>query len=144
MKRIALWLFSTLTVLVLLFGYHTSLSQTVSTTEAAVAPAPSAGTENAAAVSDGNTFTGNAVDTRFGPVQVQITVANGKITNVQVLQYPYEDRRDQEINNRALPVLIDETMNAQSADIDMVSGATVTSNGYVDSLQSAIDQAHLS
>lgn len=143
MKRIALWLFSTLTVLVLLFGYHTSLSPTASTNAATVASAPAASAENTAVTSGGSTFTGAAVDTRFGPVQGQITVADGKITNVQVLQYPYQDRRDQEINSRALPVLIDETMSAQSADIDMVSGATFTSNGYIGSLQSAIDQAHL-
>ncbi|MCE5289368.1 MAG: FMN-binding protein [Nocardiaceae bacterium] len=143
MKRIALWLFSTLTVVVLLFGYHTSLSPTASTNAATVASAPAGSTEKTAVTSGGSTFTGDAIDTRFGPVQVQITVANGKITAVQVLQYPYRDHRDQEINSRALPVLIDETVSAQSADIDMVSGATITSDAYVDSLQSAIDQADL-
>ena len=59
------------------------------------------------------------------------------------LQYPSGNRKDVEINNRALPILIDETLAAQSADIDMVSGATVTSVGYVDSLQSVLDQAGL-
>jgi uncharacterized protein with FMN-binding domain len=58
-----------------------------------------------------------------------------------VLQYPSGNSRDTEINSRALPILIQETLDAQDAQIDMVSGATVTSNGYLQSLQSAIDQA---
>lgn len=66
---------------------------------------------------------------------------SGKITDVAVLQYPNGNHRDVEINNYALPILIQETKNAQSAQIDMVSGATVTSDGYVQSLQSALDQA---
>jgi uncharacterized protein with FMN-binding domain len=76
-------------------------------------------------------------------VQVQLTVANGSITNVAVVQYPNSNGKDQEINARALPVLIQETLTAQSATIDMVSGATYTSDGYVTSLQSALDRAGL-
>jgi uncharacterized protein with FMN-binding domain len=60
-----------------------------------------------------------------------------------MLDYPYENQKDQEINSRALPILIQETLDQQSADVDMVSGATVTSNGYRESLQSALDQAGL-
>jgi uncharacterized protein with FMN-binding domain len=70
-------------------------------------------------------------------------VANGTITDVSVVEYPNGNGRDQEINARALPVLIQETLKAQSADIDMVSGATVTSDGYLESLQSALDKAGL-
>jgi len=83
------------------------------------------------------------VDTRWGPVQVQITVANGTITDVTVPVYPTNNHRDIEINDQALPILIRETTRAQSAEIDLVSGATVTSQGYIESLQEAIDQAHL-
>jgi uncharacterized protein with FMN-binding domain len=72
---------------------------------------------------------------------VQITVAAGKITNVTVLQQPSGNPKDTEINAYALPILIKDTVSAQSAKIDMVSGATVTSDGYVQSLQSALDQA---
>jgi uncharacterized protein with FMN-binding domain len=61
-----------------------------------------------------------------------------------VVQYPNNNGRDQEINARALPVLIQETLDAQNANIDMVSGATVTSDGYLESLQSALDKAGLS
>jgi uncharacterized protein with FMN-binding domain len=71
---------------------------------------------------------------------VQIKVTGTKITSVTVLQYPTANSRDLEINNRALPILINETLQAQSAAIDMVSGATVTSVGYLHSLQSALDQ----
>ncbi|MET2011850.1 FMN-binding protein [Microbacterium chocolatum] len=87
------------------------------------------------------TFTGTAGSTRYGPVQVQITVAGGQITDVQVPQYPSGNSRDRQINERALPVLVSETIDAQSAEIDMVSGATYTSDGYTQSLQSALDQA---
>jgi uncharacterized protein with FMN-binding domain len=74
---------------------------------------------------------------------VQLTVQNGKITAVSVVQYPNGNGRDQEINSYALPILVQETITAQSAKVDMVSGATVTSDGYLTSLQSAIDQAGL-
>ena len=90
-----------------------------------------------------STVTGSVAQTRWGPVQVQITVDGGTITQVSVLQYPDGNGKDQQINARALPVLISETVSAQSADIDMVSGATVTSQGYLTSLQSALDLAGL-
>ena len=93
--------------------------------------------------SGSTTYTGDAVGTRWGDVQVQITVANGVITAVNAVEVPSGNQRDVEINNRAVPVLADEALQAQSADIDTVSGATVTSDGYLASLQSAIDQAGL-
>jgi uncharacterized protein with FMN-binding domain len=72
---------------------------------------------------------------------VQITVQGGKITKVTVLQQPNGNQKDAEINNHALPILVQDTLDAQSAQIDMVSGATVTSDGYLTSLQAALDQA---
>ena len=87
--------------------------------------------------------TGSVASTRWGPVQVQLTVSGGKITAVHVVQQPDGNRRDEEINAYAVPTLVQETLDAQSAQIDMVSGATVTSEGYLQSLQSALDQAHL-
>ena len=89
------------------------------------------------------TYTGDSVDTRWGPVQVRITVVDGKITASEAVVYPDGNHEDQEINSFALPVLNQEAVAQQSANIDMVSGATVTSEGYLSSLQSAIDQAHL-
>lgn len=84
--------------------------------------------------------TGAAADTRYGPVQLQVTFSGKKITKINVLQYPTESGRDMEINSYALPILNQEAMTAQNAQIDAVSGATFTSDGYVQSLQSAIDQ----
>jgi uncharacterized protein with FMN-binding domain len=74
---------------------------------------------------------------------VQITVQSGLITAADVLQVPSDNPKDQMINSYAVPILNGEAVNAQSASIDMVSGATVTSEGYISSLQSAIDKAHL-
>ncbi|MFI7225828.1 FMN-binding protein [Nonomuraea angiospora] len=91
----------------------------------------------------GTTVTGDPADTRWGPVQVAITVSGGKIADVQVLQAPDGNRRDIEINDAALPILTQEALSAQSAQIDTVSGATYTSEGYARSLQSAIDRAGL-
>jgi uncharacterized protein with FMN-binding domain len=163
MKKIVMWLMSTLTALVLLFGYHTSTSTSStaaaaggdssvatpfsgSTTSAGAAGSTSAaatGSSSSSSSAASGTVTGAAADTRWGPVQVQITVADGSITDVSVVQYPTSNGKDQEINARALPILIQETLKAQSASIDMVSGATYTSDGYVTSLQSALDQAGL-
>jgi uncharacterized protein with FMN-binding domain len=89
------------------------------------------------------TFDGDAAATRWGPVQVRITTTGRKITDVQVLRSPDGNRRDLEISTRALPILRQETLSAQSAQIDSVSGATYTSDGYTRSLQSAIDRAGL-
>ncbi len=76
-------------------------------------------------------------------MQVQITVAGGMITGADVLQVPTGNPRDDEINARAIPVLNAEVVQAQSANIDVVSGATVTSRGYLSSLQAALDGAGL-
>ncbi|MBO3753118.1 FMN-binding protein [Streptosporangiaceae bacterium NEAU-GS5] len=89
------------------------------------------------------TVAGDTADTRWGPVQVKITVSDGKITDVRVPISPDGNRRDIEIARQALPILVQETLDAQSAHIDAVSGATYTSEGYVTSLQSAIDKAGL-
>jgi uncharacterized protein with FMN-binding domain len=78
------------------------------------------------------------VNTQYGPVQVQITVANGKITAANDVQQPADS-----IGANAIPQLNQEVLTAQSANIQAVSGATYTSNGYVQSLQSAVDRAGL-
>ena len=100
----------------------------------------STGTSDAAAAS---TYKGTAVQTRFGAVQVQITVSGGSITEVTPLQLTDDDRKSIQISNRAAPVLRSEVLAAQSADVQTVSGATVTSLAYLTSLQAAIDAAHL-
>ena len=141
MRRIVIWLASTITIVVLLFGYHTSTNKTSSaaTVNSTSGPTPSAGSSSSS--SGSSTYTGSVAQTRWGPVQVKITVQNGKITKVTVVQQPNGNPKDAQINSYALPILIDETVQDQSADIDMVSGATVTSQGYVQSLQAALDEA---
>jgi uncharacterized protein with FMN-binding domain len=139
-KRIVLWFMSTLTVVTLLFGYHTSTSSEPVTS---VLAAPAGGASSANGAASGSTVTGPSVSTRWGPVRVQLTVANGTITGVTVVDYPTENGKDRAINARAVPILVQATLDARSADIDMVSGATVTSEGYLESLQAALDQAGL-
>jgi uncharacterized protein with FMN-binding domain len=86
---------------------------------------------------------GGAADTDFGPVQVQLKVSGGRIVSATAINYPQESGHDRRINSYAIPVLQQETVSAQNAQIDTVSGATFTSNGYRQSLQSALDAAHL-
>jgi uncharacterized protein with FMN-binding domain len=156
MRRIVMWFLSTVTIVVLLFGYHTSTSGPSSASEQVISSGSSSGggstgtssttsgsSSGASSGASSGTVTGPAVDTRWGPVQVEITTSGGKISDVEVVEYPDNNPRDQEINSYALPILVQETLDAQGADIDMVSGATVTSGGYVQSLQAALDQAGL-
>lgn len=169
MKKIVYGILATLSGLVLLFSYRTSLGEAVPTDVQPAQAAPSVATPHSAATGSASTtptasasasaspsgaapaatsgltdgtFTGSATNTRYGPVQVQITVTGGKIVDVQAVEYPTDNSRDRQINERAIPQLVSETLNAQSADIHLVSGATYTSQGYLDSLQSAIDQAN--
>lgn len=89
------------------------------------------------------TVNGASVDTQYGPVQVQLKLRGRRILAATAIDYPQTNGRDQEINAYAIPQLQQETVVAQSAQIDTVSGATYTSQGYVTSLQSALDAAHL-
>jgi uncharacterized protein with FMN-binding domain len=165
-RRIVIWLASTVTVVVLLFGYHTSTSSPATASSAPSSPSEPATTPSSSASSrtrssgtssstprpatpsaspsasaGTESYTGAVAATRWGPVEVQITVTAGRITSVSVPQAPSGNPKDIEINDRALPILVAETLDAQSAKIDMISGATVTSDGYVQSLQSALDAA---
>ena len=116
----------------------TTKNATTSTPKSTPAPVS---TPKPAGVS--GTFTGASANTVYGPVQVQITVSNGKITNATALVYPTGSFRDQEINQQAIPYLIQETLAAQSANIQGVGGASYTSQGWVGSLQSALAKAGL-
>jgi uncharacterized protein with FMN-binding domain len=86
---------------------------------------------------------GASVDTQYGPVQVQVKVRGTRVLSATAIDYPQGSGRDQEINSIAIPLLNDEAVKAQSAQIDTISGATYTSQGYQSSLQSALDAAHL-
>ena len=160
--KIVLAAASTVVAVGLLFGYSTSTGSAGSPSTVVVASGPtgSVGTDettsapsttsttapspSSAAKTTTATYAGSVAQTRWGPVQVQITVTGGKVVAADVLQVPSGNRRDQEINAVAVPILNAEAVQAGSAQIDTVSGATVTSNGYVESLQAALDSAHLS
>jgi uncharacterized protein with FMN-binding domain len=96
-----------------------------------------------AAAKAGGTYAGSVVQTRFGAVQVQITVNAGAITDVTALQLTDDDRKSIQISNRAAPLLRTEVLAAQSADVQTIGGATITSDAYLSSLQAAIDAANL-
>ncbi|MDQ0814417.1 uncharacterized protein with FMN-binding domain [Streptomyces sp. B3I7] len=148
LRRIVLASAATVSGMVLLLALKPQGAQSVA---GATAPAPSVssapstgGTGASASPGTGaRTVTGGEMQTRWGPVQVEVTVAGGKVTEVTAVEYPTENPRDQQINSYALPRLRTEALAAQSADIDTVSGATYTSDGYKQSLQSALDSAGL-
>jgi uncharacterized protein with FMN-binding domain len=148
MKRVFLAAVSTVAGLTMLLQFKTRATPTA----AAPAPTPSpanditpttaAGTRSSTSTGT-KTVTGDAASTRYGPVQVKLTVTHGKVAAVQAIEYPTGSRRDQQINAYAIPALNQEATAAKSANIDMISGATYTSTGYVDSLQSALNKAGL-
>ncbi|KOV65836.1 FMN-binding protein [Streptomyces sp. MMG1121] len=135
LRRIVLASAATVSGMVLLLSLkpHTSPTLTTATSNSTVTQGSSG--------KGSKTVTGDTVQTRWGPVQVRVTIESGRITDVTAVQYPQDNPRDQEINSYALPQLRRETLSAQSAQIDMVSGATYTSTGYRQSLQSALDSA---
>ncbi|MGW2177668.1 FMN-binding protein [Streptomyces sp. NPDC001732] len=107
---------------------------------------PSTGTPPSAGSGPGSpgtrTVTGAVVQTRYGPVRVELTLDGSRITAARAVRSPGGDPRSLQINASAIPVLVRETLDAQSAHVDSVSGATYTSGGYIGSLQSALDRAH--
>jgi uncharacterized protein with FMN-binding domain len=145
MRRVILWLLPTVTVLVLLFGYRTSNGGNAAANTYVATPSPTPTADEAGPPGNGavsGTFTGAAANTVRGPIRVRVTLVNGAITAVDVPVHPSGHPRDRELNGYALPLLEQEAVAAQSANIDTVSGATVTSKGYQQSLQSALDAAH--
>lgn len=103
-------------------------------------PSPTAKPVSTSGYKDG-AYTGDAADAFYGNIQIQATISNGKITNIQFLQAPNDRGTSIEINSQADPMLAQEAIQAQSANVDVVSGATDSSNAFVQSLQSALDKA---
>ncbi|MCU1689286.1 MAG: FMN-binding protein [Pseudonocardiales bacterium] len=162
MKRVLLALTGTIAGLVALLSFKvqtetqaTILPSASGTGGATAAPgnvngtstAPSGGTTatpaptSAAPAATVVTLDGAAVRTRYGTVQVEVQMKGGAIASVSFLQLTGRDRQSQEINAHAGPILLQETLTVQSAKVSTVSGATYTSDGYRQSLQSALDQA---
>ncbi|MEV2216131.1 FMN-binding protein [Streptomyces sp. NPDC050997] len=147
LRRIVLASAATVSGMVLLLSLKPHTMPSVAGLASSSAPSGSSSTSSGATGSSGSatgtrTLTGDSVQTRYGPVQVRVTLKSGKLTDVTAVTYPQENPRDQEINAYAIPQLTREALTAQSADIDMVSGATYTSEGYRESLQSALDAAN--
>jgi uncharacterized protein with FMN-binding domain len=114
---------------------------TGSTTGSSPARGATAGATPGAASRPAITVDGASEMTSYGVVQVRVVIANGAITDVTAVQYPQSEREDIRINSKAVPMLRAQVLAAQSAKIDGVSGATFTTDGYVTSLQSALDAA---
>ena len=163
MRRVVLAVGGTIAGLVMLLSFRTHMGSTAGaglsgaggkagsagTSASGGGPAGSAGPAGGAAapapVSAGSgtgiAVTGNVIMTGYGPTQVQVTLNAGKIVKVTVLQHTDDGVNSQMIDSRALPLLNNETLTAQSAKINAVSGASYTSAGYIRSLQSALDKA---
>lgn len=109
------------------------------TTSGSSSSGSGSGSASGAAYADG-TYTGTEVPEPWGPFEVQVTISNGTITKVSVVESP-SDRHSNNINSQAVPMLTQATLASQGTRVDMVSGATWTSNSYATSLQSALDKA---
>jgi major membrane immunogen (membrane-anchored lipoprotein) len=149
LRRIVLASAATVTGMVLLLSLKPHTTPTIAGPASDPAPSSGSSASGGSAGSNGSSgsptgtrsLTGESVQTRYGPVQVRVTVKNGKLTDVTAVAYPQDNPRDQQINSYAIPQLTREALTVQSADIDTVSGATYTSEGYRQSLQSALDSA---
>ncbi len=152
MRRVLFALVSTVVGLVALLGFKTHAPEalalgtgTTGTGTTGTGTTPKASSPPRAAASSApatatRTLTGSPVNTQFGTVQVQITVKGKTITAVTALALPDQDGHSAQISQYSAPLLSQEAVAAQSAQINSISGATYTSDGYVQSLQSAIDQ----
>jgi uncharacterized protein with FMN-binding domain len=131
-------------VLVLHHGKTVQRSSTpvhVSSAGAAKPTTSGGATQAAPATSNvSGVFTGPTVEMQYGPVQVAINVKSGRITDVKAVQYPVDRPRSAFINAQAVPLLRSEVLQAQSAKINVISGATFTSEAFANSLQAAISQ----
>ena len=100
----------------------------------------STNTTASGAYQDGS-YTGIQADAHWGTVEVLAVIANGQLSDVQFTDYPNHRSRSIEINRRAIPILMREAIQSQQADVDIVSGATDTSEAFMQSLDSALSQA---
>jgi uncharacterized protein with FMN-binding domain len=127
-----------------LLGYHPKAvsvgGQASHTPQPSSTPSsdPSTGSGGSSTAYKDGTYTGTTVDVGYGPVQVQAVILGGKLTTVNFLQMPNDRQHSQEITDQAEPLLRQEAIQAQSANIDTVSGATQDSDGFVESLQAAL------
>jgi uncharacterized protein with FMN-binding domain len=121
-------------------GASDTASGTSGSSGSSTASGGSSSSNGSSAAQDGS-FTGDAETTRFGTTQVTVTIAGGRITDVQPVQLNQNDPRSLQISQSAAPLLRTEVLSQQTAAVDTISGATYTSAAYEASLQSALDQA---
>lgn len=112
----------------------------VSAPASVTAPAPVVSPQNNGQYRDGS-YVGNVEDAFYGNVQVKVIISGGQINDVQFLDYPHDRNTSVRINTQAMPYLKQEAIQAQSANVDIVSGATATSEAFIQSLSSALSQA---
>jgi uncharacterized protein with FMN-binding domain len=150
MRRAAPVLVATAGALALLANFHTNPGSVVAVgTPGAQTPTTSIQTPATTGSTGGSpsttaatrTIDGPAIGTRYGDVQVRVTVQGTTVVDVQAIALPFDRSKSQRISDAAAPLLRQEALQAQSARIDVVSGATYTSEGYAQSLQGALDQA---
>ncbi|HEX3081771.1 MAG TPA: FMN-binding protein [Candidatus Saccharimonadia bacterium] len=107
----------------------------------AATPTPAPATPKPVSGWRDGTYTGPSVDAFYGPVQIQAVVSGGRLTKVTFLQYPTKEQHSREVSQESMPILREEAISAQSAEVDIVSGATDTSEAFARSLSSALGQA---
>jgi uncharacterized protein with FMN-binding domain len=137
-RRAPIVLTATVIGTVAVLSFKPSAVEAVSTAGNSAAALAKASATTSAGVT---TATGAPITTQFGTTQVQVTIKNGKITDVKTLQSPANEPQSQQISSQAIPLLQASALSKQSAAIDTVSGATYTSGSYAASLQSALDKA---
>src|SRR5580700_7851342 len=130
MRRAVLTIVGTIAGLVALLSFKSHLP---------TAPSAAVSTTGGTGSAGGTPAASSSATTVYGPVQIQLIMRNSKIVKVAVLQQPMNTTNDIQIGDFAFPKLIGETLTAQTAKIDAVSGASYTSEGYIKSLQSALD-----
>ncbi|MEU8877864.1 FMN-binding protein [Streptomyces javensis] len=141
MRKAAVTTVSTVAGVILLLSLKPHQNPAPAVAEPSGRPSPAPTGHKSSGGGASGTFTGSVINTSYGPVQVSVTLSNGRITAVKALRTPSDRPRSQQIAADAVPRLTREALSAQSAHIDAVSGATYTSDGYTRSLQSALDKA---
>jgi len=144
MKRAPIVLTATAAGFAATLGFHAhrpAVATAVTPAATATATATPAGTATSSSSSGTKTVASDVVSTQYGNVQLKVTISGGKITDVTPVQLPQTDPKSYAISSYAAPLLRQSALSKQSANIDLVSGATYTSENYKAALQSALDKA---
>lgn len=127
--------------LIALLSFKPTPTETATPSSTTTTTTPTTSTPQTSTSYKNGTYTGTTITNPYGPVQVSVSVSGGKIASITMLQVPSDRQRSEEISAYATPQLINEAITAQSANVDIISGATSTSESFMESLQSALTQA---